>query len=1341
MLTESTEIMNQTTVFTIDGGSCLSVPRQARLLRQLKELDSNVSGISGRYVHFVEVTESLSEKENDMLMVLLHNAEDNINAPVVSATAGSTTVIITPRHGTISPWSSKATDIVTSCGLHTVQRVERGSVYFVEGIAEASSELTDVLHDRMTEMVLSSLDAVSVQSLFTHASPRPLKHVDVLKEGKDALLKANKEWGLALDIGEIDYLMDNYTNTLKRNPTDAELMMFAQVNSEHCRHKIFNADFVINGEEKDMSLFGMIRNTYKHTPEGILSAYSDNASVIEGPLATKLRPDAITHEYKMEVENAHILMKVETHNHPTGICPFPGAATGSGGEIRDEAAVGKGSKPKAGLAGFNTSHLRIPGHEREWEFNTGVSPAQACAYKIMTEGPLGSAAFNNEFGRPAITGYFRTFGEEIPATEGTWIAGYNKPIMLAGGLGNIRGEHVEKGPMSDNAHVVVLGGPAMLIGLGGGAASSMASGGNSAALDFASVQRGNPEMQRRCQEVIDACCSMGENTPLEFIHDVGAGGLCNALPELVHDGKRGGKFDIRKVPTADASMSPMEIWCNEAQERFVLAIKPGRLAEFEAMCARERCIYAVVGIATAEHEIKVADSSIPENISTTSQQSNNFPVNLPSSVLFGKPPRMDKNVRSTPAPELPVLDIKTLSVRSCIQRVLEFPAVASKSFLITIGDRTVSGLVSRDQFVGPWQVPVADVGVTCSGYSLNNHVGEAMCMGERPPIAVVSAAASARMAVGEALTNIVAADVADVKRIRLSANWMAACTAPGQDTALYEAVAAVGMGLCPALGLAIPVGKDSLSMRAKWNESGSGDIKEVVSPVTLVITAFSPVEDVRKTLTPEVTFEEGETKLVVVDIGCGKNRLGASALAQVYNAMGGVDGQVPDVDSADVLLNFFNTMTLLKAQNKVLAYHDRSDGGLLTSVLEMCFVSKCGVELVIDVDDKDVIPFLFNEELGAVLQVRDADVASVIEDFTVMGVRAFAIGTPLPKTAKIAIKSKTTDQTIYLGDRVQLHRKWAEVSYLMQSSRDNAVCAKQEYDTILDESNPGLHCSLTFKPEPIREQPQATRPAVCILREQGVNGHVEMAHAFTLAGFKCVDVHMTDILSGAVSLDDFSGLVACGGFSYGDVLGAGAGWAKSILYNTIARSTFSKFFSRSNTFALGVCNGCQMMSALKELIPGTEHWPQFVKNTSDQFEARVSMVEVVESESIFFRGMVGSRIPIAVAHGEGHTLFSSAEQLQRVGSEGLVSLRYVDNYGNPSEVYPANPNGSADGITGLINASGRVMIMMPHPERVIRSYCNSWYPGKRAGVSELISDEGAWLQMFKNARKWVEENQ
>ncbi|KNC80744.1 phosphoribosylformylglycinamidine synthase [Sphaeroforma arctica JP610] len=1288
--------MTQNHVFTVEGGSCLSVSRQARLLQQLKEVDPAVTNICGHYVHFIEVSQILATDEHTLLTNLLANAEDNVNAPVVAMNSHSSCqLVITPRQGTISPWSSKATDIATICGLEKIIRIERGSVYAIEGMLKPSAAVCDVLHDRMTEEVLAGLDDAAVANLFNHQSPRP-------------------------------------------------------VNSEHCRHKIFNADFTIDGQKKDISLFGMIRNTYKQTPEGILSAYSDNASVIEGSKATKLRPNQDTHEYTMEQEDVHILMKVETHNHPTGICPFPGAATGSGGEIRDEAAVGKGSKPKAGLSGYNTSHLRIPGAEREWESTAGVSPAQASAFKIMTEAPLGSAAFNNEFGRPAIAGYFRTFGDEIPNSEGMYTTGYNKPIMLAGGMGNIRAEHVTKGPMSAGAHVVVLGGPAMLIGLGGGAASSMASGGNSVALDFASVQRHNPEMQRRCQEVIDACNAMGDDTPLEFIHDVGAGGLCNALPELVHDGNRGGHFDIRKVPNADTAMSPMEIWCNEAQERFVLAIKPeaGQLARFEAICARERCIYAVVGMATEDHSVTVEDShsttsaQTEDGTATKKRKDDSRPVDLPSSVLFGKPPKMERNVTTCPVPSLPLLDLKTLSVAACLDRVLEFPAVASKSFLITIGDRTVTGLVARDQFVGPWQVPVADVGVTCAGYALNDYAGEAMCMGERPPIAVLSAAASARMAVGEAITNIIASDVSDLKKVRLSANWMAACTAPGQDAALYEAVAAVGMGLCPALGLAIPVGKDSLSMRTKWTEPQTGDAKEVVSPVTLVVTAFAPVSDVRKTLTPELSFEDGPTHLVVVDLGSGQNRMGASALSQVYNCLGGVDGKVPDVDSADVLLNFFNTMTELKRTDKVLAYHDRSDGGLITTVTEMCFASRCGADLTIDAEGDGVIPALFNEELGGVLQVRSSDVEAVVNAFTAAGVPAAAMGTPVAKSKDITFKSKATGGVVYSGDRVQLYRKWSEVSYNMQKRRDNAQCAEQEWEALLDDENPGLHLSLTYEQQPTQTQTQTQgKPQVCVLREQGVNGQVEMAQTFMLAGFKCVDVHMTDILSGKVTLDAFSGLVACGGFSYGDVLGAGAGWAKSILYNSGARKTFAEFFGRKDTFALGVCNGCQMMSGLKELIPGTEHWPQFVKNTSDQFEARVSMVEVMPSNSVFFKDMVGSRIPIAVAHGEGHALFSSPADRASVTTEGMVALRYVDNYGQPTEAYPANPNGSPDGITGLTSKDGRFTIMMPHPERVTRSFTNSWYPGKRAGVSTNAADEGAWLQMFKNVRKWVAEQQ
>eukprot|EP00123_Amoebidium_parasiticum_P018469 comp24216_c0_seq1/m.44543 comp24216_c0_seq1/g.44543 ORF comp24216_c0_seq1/g.44543 comp24216_c0_seq1/m.44543 type:complete len:1310 (-) comp24216_c0_seq1:310-4239(-) len=1303
---------NPTQIVRIDGRLALPAASAKRLLPSIKAVVPQVEAVTAQYEHFVEVKEPLTEDEDVRLRQLLtYGPKEEVKR---ENGAHEYTFVVVPRFGTISPWSSKATDIALICDMHKVVRIERGSTYYVTAsspLGEAELKAVQALvHDRMTEAVLS--DYSQVPRLFSHAEPKPLNTVDVLAGGREALVMANREWGLALADDEIDYLLRSYTD-LGRNPTDVELMMFGQVNSEHCRHKIFNADWIIDGQRMDKSLFAMIRNTYNMNPGGILSAYSDNASVITGHHTSRMFVDPQTHTYTLVPEMAHILMKVETHNHPTAISPFPGAATGSGGEIRDEAAVGKGSKPKAGLTGFTTSHLRIPGHVRPWEQDIGSSDRQATALQIMIEGPIGGASFNNEFGRPNLTGYFRTFTEVVDGN----IYGYNKPIMLAGGLGNIREQFISKGPMSPGAHLVVLGGPAMLIGLGGGAASSMDAGGNTADLDFASVQRGNPEMQRRCQEVIDACVAMGASSPIEFIHDVGAGGLSNALPELVHDGGLGGSFHIRNVPSAEPGLSPMEIWCNESQERFVLAIRPNEIDVFAKFCERERCPFAVVGTATQTESIVVDDTLF-----------NNRPIDLPSSVLFGKPPKMLRNVK-TARPNLgPTLDAGKIDPTDALARVLKFPAVASKSFLITIGDRSITGLIAREQMVGKWQVPVADVAVTASGYDLT-FKGEAMAMGERTPLSILSPGAAARMAVCEAVTNIAAAPIDKLSDIRLSANWMAACGKEGEDAALYEAVRAVGLELCPALGLAIPVGKDSLSMRAKWQDKDGA--KEVTSPVSLIVSAFAPVSDVRATLTPELQADCGETVLVLADVSGGQARTGGSVLAQVYNDMAGLDGNAPDIEQPSALAGFFATVQSLCREGVALAYHDRSDGGLIVSVLEMCFASRCGATLTLPAN-AEPLSYLFNEELGAVLQVRKSDSDMVVSAFASAGVKATVIGAPQFDSQSITVTT-SAGQTVLSGQRSALQQQWAETSYLIQSLRNNPDCAAQEYATILDDKDPGLSFSLTFDPTVPREL-SAVRPKVAILREQGVNGHVEMAYAFQAAGFTSVDVHMSDILSKKVSLDDYVGIVCCGGFSYGDVLGAGEGWAKSVLFHSEAKAAFEGFFQRPNTFALGVCNGCQMMTAMRSLIPGAEHWPRFVQNMSGQFEARTCMVEVVDSPSIFLKGMAGSKLPIAVAHGEGRAEFEHPEDVDALAREGKVSLRYVDNYGAPTETYPLNPNGSARGITGLTTADGRFTVMMPHPERVTRAFNNSWYP--RRGPNAL-SDDGPWLRMFRNAYEWV----
>lgn len=1061
----------------------------------------------------------------------------------------------------------------------------------------------------------------------------------------------------------------------------------------------------------------MIKNTYVMHSEGVLSAYKDNASVIVGSVAGRFFPNPDTRQYGAVQEPVHILMKVETHNHPTAIAPFPGAATGSGGEIRDEGATGRGAKPKAGLTGFTVSNLQIPGFEQPWEVPYGKPERIVNALDIMIEGPLGGAAFNNEFGRPALTGYFRTFEQSISTPHGDEVRGYHKPIMLAGGMGNIRAEHVQKGEITVGSKLIVLGGPAMLIGLGGGAASSMATGASSADLDFASVQRENPEMERRCQEVIDRCWQLGDKNPISFIHDVGAGGLSNAFPELVNDGDRGGRFELRNIPNDEPGMAPHEIWSNESQERYVLAVGVEDFERFQAICERERCPFAVVGEATAEPQLTVTDSHFGNN-----------PVDMPLEVLLGKAPRMHRSaVREQELGD--DFDPATLSIGECVERVLHHPAVASKSFLITIGDRTITGLVARDQMVGPWQVPVADVAVTATSFDV--YTGEAMAMGERTPLALLDAPASGRMAIGETLTNIAASRIGKLSDIKMSANWMSAAGHPGEDARLFDTVKAVGMELCPELGITIPVGKDSMSMQTRWNEEGTE--KSVTSPLSLVVTGFAPVVDIRQTLTPELRMDKGLTDLILIDLGRGQNRMGASILAQTYGKLG---KQAPDVDDAEDLKAFFAVIQGLNADGHLLAYHDRSDGGLMTSVLEMAFAGHCGLNLTLDCltqNASEIPAILFNEELGAVIQVRQDATAEVLAQFSVAGLGecVAVIGQPL-NNSEVTISLK--GETVFEGQRGSLQRQWAQTSYQIQRLRDNAECADQEFDVLLEEDNPGLTVKLGFDVNHNISAPyikKGIRPQVAVLREQGVNGQVEMAAAFDRAGFNAIDVHMSDILAGRVDLNEFKGMVACGGFSYGDVLGAGEGWAKSALFNTRARDAFQSFFERSDSFSLGVCNGCQMMSNLSELIPGSELWPHFVRNRSEQFEARVAMVQVQESNSIFLQGMAGSRMPIAIAHGEGHAEFASEEAMLQADLSGAVALRFVDNHGKVTESYPANPNGSPRGITGLTSRDGRVTIMMPHPERVFRAVQNSWRP-------EEWNEDAPWLRMFRNARVWVD---
>ncbi|MGB1090859.1 MAG: phosphoribosylformylglycinamidine synthase [Oceanobacter sp.] len=1304
------------------GAPALSEFRQSRILNKLQAAVPVVTGVYAEFVHFADLKEDLADNELLVLeRILRYGPKAERQEPT-----GELFLVI-PRFGTISPWSSKATDIAHNCGLANVDRLERGIAYFVQmdGVTGASADdraaVAAVLHDRMVETVLAS--TAEAANLFSHAEPAPLSTIDIAG-GREALVEADKTLGLALADDEVDYLFENY-QALGRNPTDVELMMFAQANSEHCRHKIFNASWTIDGEDKDLSLFKMIKNTYECYSENILSAYKDNASVITGHKTGRFFPNPDSRQYTYHEEDMHILMKVETHNHPTAIAPHSGAATGSGGEIRDEGATGRGSKPKAGLTGFTVSDLKIPGFEQPWESQYGKPDRIVSAFDIMIDGPLGGAAFNNEFGRPNLCGYFRTF--EL-AHDGE-VRGYHKPIMIAGGYGNIRDEHVQKGDIPVGAALIVLGGPAMQIGLGGGAASSMASGQSNADLDFASVQRENPEMERRCQEVIDRCWQLGDENPIAFIHDVGAGGISNAFPELVSDGGRGGKFELRNVPNDEPGMSPLAIWSNESQERYVMAVAMEDLETFDAICARERAPYAVVGYATEE-----------EHLTVTDEHFGNSPVDLPLQVLLGKPPRMHRTAETRKG-NATAFESAGIDLAEAADRVLKLPTVASKSFLITIGDRSITGTVARDQFVGPWQVPVADVAVTTSSY--DTFAGEAMAMGERTPVALLDSPASGRLAVAEAITNLAAAPIEKLADIKMSANWMCAAGHDGEDEKLYATVKAVGMELCPELQVTIPVGKDSMSMKTRWNDAEED--KAVTAPMSLIITGFAPVTDARKVLTPELNKDEA-SELILVDLGRGQNRLGASCLAQVYQQVG---DKPADLDDAEDLKAFFAVVQGLNADGKLLAYHDRADGGLFATLVEMAFASHAGLDISMDLladSQEELAAALFSEELGAVMQIRRDDLEEVLAQFEAAGLGdcTAVIGAP---NEDDQITFSFQDEEFLSESRINWQRAWSETSFRMQALRDNAECAQQEFDALLDAEDPGIHAELTFD---INEDPFKTlfgsdlpassaedAPKVAILREQGVNGQIEMAAAFDRAGFHTVDVHMSDILSGSVTLEGFRGLVACGGFSYGDVLGAGEGWAKSILFNEQARGQFQAFFQREDTFALGICNGCQMLSNLHELIPGAEHWPHFVRNMSEQFEARVAMVEVQESDSVFFAGMAGSRMPIAVAHGEGRAEFGSEDDIAEL-SAGQIALRYVDNYGKVTEQYPLNPNGSPQGITGLTANDGRVTIMMPHPERVFRAIQNSYVPAGPKG--EKWDEDGAWMRMFRNARVWCEEN-
>jgi len=1292
-------------ILKLRGSPALSAFRLEKLQARLDETAPGARITGADFWHFVELAHAPAAPERALLHQLLEYGE---TALASRAQPAGELILAVPRIGTISPWSSKATDIARQCGLPAVRRLERGVAYYISGAAGRKWELAALLHDRMTETVLDTLDAA--EQLFRHVAPRPLVAIDALARGRAALEEANRAMGLALSADEIDYLLENF-RAIGRNPTDAELTMFAQANSEHCRHKIFNASWVIDGTPQAHTLFGMIRETEKANPQGTVLAYSDNSAIMEGREIERFYPDAAG-RYGYHRESTHTLMKVETHNHPTAISPLPGAATGSGGEIRDEGATGRGARPKAGLAGFSVSNLRIPGFLQPWENylpQTWVGKPRriASALDIMLEGPIGAAAFNNEFGRPNLAGYFRSF--EIEA--GGEVRGYHKPIMIAGGVGNIAARDAFKLGLPEGALLIQLGGPGMLIGMGGGAASSMSTGANTEDLDFDSVQRGNAEIQRRAQEVIDRCWQLAEANPILSIHDVGAGGLSNALPELAHGAGRGAKLELRAVPSEEPGMSPREIWCNEAQERYVLAIAPAQLDVFRAICARERCPFAVLGTATLAQQLTLAD-----------ERFGNLPVDMDLGVLLGKPPRMLRDVARRKR-ELAPFSAAGMNLKEACYRVLRHPTVADKTFLISIGDRTVGGLCARDPCVGPWQTPVADCAVTVLGYG--EYAGEAYCMGERAPLALIDAPASGRMAVGEALTNLAAAPV-ELARVKLSANWMAAAGHAGEDAALFDTVRAVALELCPALGIGIPVGKDSLSMKTSWEEAGSR--KEVIAPLSLIVSAFAPCADARRVLTPQLRLDAGASVLILADLGRGRNRMGASILAQVYGQTG---NEAPDLDDAQALKRFFNEVQALNRDGLLLAYHDRSDGGLFATLCEMAFAAHCGLTLDLDaicVGGKleRVLAALFAEELGAVLQARAPDRDAVLARLAATGVSAQAIGSPDDSDAIRLVRGAAP---VLTERRIDLQRAWSETTWRMQALRDNPECAREEYDRILDAADPGLHAQLGFDPDENVAAPyiaKGARPRIAVLREQGVNGQVEMAAAFDRAGFDAADVHMSDIIAGRVSLAAYKGAVACGGFSYGDVLGAGEGWAKSILLNARARAEFEAFFARGDVFALGVCNGCQMMSNLRAIIPGAAHWPKFLKNKSEQFEARFVMVEVTQSPSLFFAGMAGSRMAVATAHGEGRAAFDYAQDQ----AQALVALRFVDNRGAPTEVYPANPNGSPAGITGLTTADGRFTILMPHPERVFRSVQQSWHP---PGWGE----DSPWMRMFRNARAWV----
>ena len=1283
----------QALIFT--GKQALTTFKQEVLLAELKAETTAIKDFNTHFVYFIESDKTLTDDILNKTKTLL-DIKDQLNA------LKENQFFVIPRKGTISPWSSKATDIFHNCGIQDIIRVERGIIYTI--LTDASSiSLQDIepsLHlffDKMTEEITKD-----VSDMFLHREPAPMSAYDILNEGISALKKANIEKGLALSNDEMEYLLEEYQK-IKRNPTDVELLMFGQVNSEHCRHKIFNADWIIDGKSKTISLFKMIKHTHQLNPEGTLVAYNDNSSVIEGFTDEWFEPDFESKIYDFNLDQIDIIMKVETHNHPTAISPYPGAATGVGGEIRDEGATGTGSRSKAGLSAFMVSNLKVPEFIMPWEKEFADFPEHlATPLEIMIKGPIGGARFGNEFGRPQLTGIFKTYEQKLNDRY----FGYHKPIMVAGGMGNIKRKHNDKKAITKNSYIIQIGGPALKIGVGGGAASSMDSGTNDQNLDFNSVQRDNAEMQRRCQEVINVCVSLDEQNPILSIHDIGAGGLSNASPELIAE--CGGEFWLRKIHNEESSMSPMEIWCSEAQERYVMAVKENELNNFLDICERERCPAAVYGKATNNGHLSLIDDHF-----------KNKPIDIDLKVILGKPPKMLKDV-------IHYQDIykdfsfKGINLEDAVERVLHLPAVADKTFLITIADRSITGMVARDQMIGPYQTPVSDAAVTTT--TLKSFTGEAMAMGERTSLALINAEASGRMAIGEALTNILSTYVEDIKNIKLSANWMCACGEDGEDAKLFDTVKTVGMELCPQLGISIPVGKDSLSMRTIWNNK-KGTQEKITSPLSLIVSAFSPVKDVRKTITPQLI--DCDSTLILIDLGCKKNRMAGSALAQVYNQIG---KECPDLDNPEQFILFFKSIQKLIAHDLILSYHDRSDGGLITLISEMCFTARLGVDLDVSKLGINPLKILFTEELGALIQVNNADlvqVKNIFNEFNIENI-TFEIGS-IAKNKDLTISFN--NEKIYQHSIVNLKKQWSELTYKMQSLRDNPECAKAEYENIDDIDNPGINFKLSFNPDKVFNIPE-NKPKMAILREQGINGHIEMAAAFSLAGFETIDLHMTDLLEKRVSLKDFSGLVACGGFSYGDVLGAGSGWARSILYNPYLRDMFTDFFHKKDTFALGVCNGCQMLSQLKDIIPGACNWPHFSHNISGQFEARYVLVKIIESPSIFFKGMENSQIAIPVAHGEGLADFNHTGSLNNIIKNQELCLSYVDNNGTATARYPYNPNGSINGATGFTTTDGRITIMMPHPERVFRNIQLSYNPMKE-------NKQSPWLRMFQNARNWI----